>query len=132
MTKIPLRRAQLNNRPKDGLDVTVKSAPQWLQPFAPTWAMVRAGKEGTMSEADYTDQYRKILAVVSPHTWEQLNEAGRKMESITFLCYCKDGEFCHTNLLIDWLIKHFPGQYERGEPNNQRQEKPLLFKRQIP
>jgi hypothetical protein len=43
-----------------GVDVTVKSAEGFARSFAPSWSMVMGYKNGTLTEAQYTEQYMKI------------------------------------------------------------------------
>jgi uncharacterized protein YeaO (DUF488 family) len=94
------------------LDVTVKSAKGWARELAPTWGMVRGYKDGTMSAADYTRQYRQLLANFGLLDLDRFSEVNDN--HVTFLCYCPDGAFCHTHLLIDWLCERFPDVFEDG------------------
>lgn len=92
------------------LDVTVKSAKSLGRNFAPTWAMVMGHKSGILTNDNYTIQYLEKLDRLY---WPPLLEKLQKSEHITFLCYCKDDDFCHTYLLIDYLIEHFPDTFKK-------------------
>ena len=115
MPKIILARAPMTRRlcEPNPLDVTVKSAKGWASMLAPTWTMVRGYKDGTLSEADYTVAYREILKRKVPLVIGHLRLG---VPAITFLCYCPDGAFCHTHLLIDLLCEHYPEDFEDGRP----------------
>lgn len=110
---ITLERAQLGQG-KRGLDITVKSCKPWLRPLAPTWDMVLQGKSGGMAQEKYTEHYLEILSRVEPDLWTHLQRLGREHGGLRFLCYCPDGAFCHTHLLIDFLLEWWPTTYRDG------------------
>jgi hypothetical protein len=31
--------------------------------------------------------------------------------TITVLCFCRDGQFCHKVLLVEWLTRHYAGGF---------------------
>ena len=95
---VKLSRAQIRPGVK-GVDVTVKSAVGFARSFAPTWKMVMGYKNGTLTEAQYTEQYMKILDAVSVEAWRWLYAQAVNGE-VVLLCYCRDGWFCHTHLII--------------------------------
>lgn len=95
MTK--LMRAQIG-RNVIGIDTTVKSAQGIWRAFAPRWEMVLGYKNGTVSEAEYTVQYEQILTRVPD----------------TVCCYCRSRSFCHTHLIIDFAVRHWPDQFQDG------------------
>jgi hypothetical protein len=68
---VKLSRAQIRPGVK-GVDVTVKLAVGFARSFAPTWKMVMGYKNGTLIEAQYTEQYMKILDAVSVEAWRWL------------------------------------------------------------
>lgn len=103
-----LRRAQIGKA--EGIDTTVKSAKGSWKAFAPTWAMVMGVKEKRMTEAQYAEQYLAILANVHAHVWAEL----ANQEQATLLCYCRDGWFCHTHLIIDYAVKQWPERFSDG------------------
>lgn len=82
------------------LDTTVKTGyPQ----VAPTWEMVMGHKALTITDDEYTLQYKKILNYWwfrDPGFFEWILDQPK----IAFGCYCKgDGRFCHRHVLVDYL-----------------------------
>ena len=110
--KIALFRGQ--TKVDRGLDITAKSASGVRsKKLAPSWAMVLAVKNGSLSQSDYTEQYHTQLEELGRDFWIALGQYARsKGGAITFLCYCpsKDAEgkpyFCHTRLVCRWLADH--------------------------
>lgn len=87
----------------DGLDISVKSAPEDGQAFIPTWEMVMGYKKRTMSQEEYVKRYREKMRkslVNSREKWDKLLSRPR----VTLLCYCHTGEFCHRYLLAAMLV----------------------------
>lgn len=81
------------------LDITIKSG---QVAFAPTWEMVAGSKSGQMTEAQYEQEYRRLMASSQEHyheQWEKLLHT----EEIAICCYCRKGTFCHRYLLKDIL-----------------------------
>lgn len=110
---IILRRAQIGK--SEGLDVTVKSAPEWLMPLTPTWHMVWAHKQGRMTDAEYEKSYYQILDRIPMHVITKLVEYARgHSNQITFLCYCRNGAFCHTYLLCSYLARNYSDLFENA------------------
>jgi hypothetical protein len=103
---VKLSRAQIRPEVK-GVDVTVKSAKGFARSFAPTWSMVMGYKNGILTEAQYTAQYRKILDAVSVEAWRWLY-AQAVNDEVVLLCFCRDGQFCHTNLIIRYAVEKYP------------------------
>jgi len=97
-----------------GVDTTVKSATGLWKAFAPTWTMVMGVKHGQLSHDDYTAQYHAMLAQVDANVWEALAQH----ERVTFLCYCRDGWFCHTHLLIDYAVAPWPERFSDGREDS--------------
>jgi uncharacterized protein YeaO (DUF488 family) len=118
MNKIILNRGQMATRHTvpNPIDVTIKSAKQPFKQLAPSWGMVMGYKAGTMSDATYTELYRNILAKVA---WDPIIKYLRQYDHVTFMCYCQDGEFCHTHLLIDYMTSHFGTSVIDGRPLQQ-------------
>ena len=110
--KIKLNRAQMRYSGTDRLDITVKSANNWAKRLAPTWGMVWDHKNGSLSDEEYTYRYLHIIDSLGIPI-DELLEFG-KDSSITFVCYCSDGKFCHTHLLIDYLVDKCPESFEDG------------------
>ena len=86
----------------DALDITVKSGDPC---FAPTWSMVMGYKDGSLTEADYTEAYTRLMRQSlkdNPDRWLQVAQS----RTVTFLCYCKAGTFCHRYILVDLMTKY--------------------------
>ena len=98
-----------------GIDTTVKSAQELWRTFAPRWEMVIGHKKGTVSDAEYTEQYAKILDRVPDVVWDTLAER----ETQTLLCYLRNGWFCHTHLIIAYAIGHWPERFLDGRTPGQ-------------
>lgn len=89
----------------DAVDTTVKSAStDEGRALAPTWDMVMGYKEGRLTDAQYTDQYLKLLReryAKDPAPFLSLLQRERTV----LLCYCADGEFCHRHIAQGVLLK---------------------------
>ncbi len=107
MTK--LMRAQIG-RGVPGIDTTVKSAQGIWRAFAPQYPMVMGHKAGTVSDAQYIAHHEPILARVPALVWDTLAEH----ETQTLLCYCRNGWFCHTHLIIAYAIEQWPNRFQDG------------------
>ena len=105
---VKLTRAQIRPGVK-GVDATVKSAVG----FAPTWKMVMGYKNGTLTEAQYTEQYMKILDAVSVEAWRWLYAQAAEGGEVTLLCYCRDEWFCHTRLIIQYATEKYPKAFSK-------------------
>ncbi|RMH36692.1 MAG: DUF488 family protein [Nitrospirae bacterium] len=103
-----LKRAQIGKAA--GIDTTVKSASGIWKAFAPTWDMVMGIKHGTLSEAEYRARYAAILERVPAQVWDKLAER----DEAILLCYCRDGWFCHTHLIIDFAVRNWPDRFQDG------------------
>lgn len=80
------------------VDTTVKGKSKL---FAPTWDMVMGHKNGTLSDEDYTKQYRHRMIqswLANREEWEAFL---RREEPVAIACYCNVGCFCHRLLLKD-------------------------------
>ena len=83
------------------VDTTVKTGDSI---FAPTWDMVMAYKDGTLSESDYTKLYIELLrSSYRDHKGDWIEIL--KLPKAAIACYCKAGDFCHRLLLRDALEK---------------------------
>ena len=106
LTRKPLR---AKASPDDGCRILTTWKAGHL--FSPSKKLVEDLRAGEIGEERYKDlyyvfdfPYERDIKV-----WIQgLRDAGA--EKITFLCYCADGEFCHTHLAIDRLLRDF-GKY---------------------
>lgn len=92
------------------IDTSVKLSAGIWRAFAPTWDMVMGYKHGTVSEAQYTAQYRDILDRVPETVWAQL----ATYPQATVFCFCRDEWFCHTHVLIDYAIARWPERFSDG------------------
>lgn len=105
MSKVTLTRSPMNSI---GLDITVKSAKGSARLLAPTWTLVMGLKEGKITQEQYTAHYYKILEMnLDQYIVDSLAKKDRN-----FKCYCANGEFCHTYLLINYLISKYPHQFQ--------------------
>ena len=83
----------------DRLDITVKGQDPIGKAFAPTWDMVMGIKKNTMSQEEYVNRYAKILANIPPRILHDI----LSRESVTLVCFCKPGTFCHRYLAAMFL-----------------------------
>jgi DNA polymerase III epsilon subunit-like protein/uncharacterized protein YeaO (DUF488 family) len=111
---VALKRGQIG-RARSGLllDVTAKSATGWATAFAPTWEMVSGHKGGTMGDSEYRRLYGEILDAAGEAAFERLWQFGAD-GTVKLLCYCPDGRFCHTHLLVDYAVKRYPKWFSDG------------------
>jgi len=92
---IILSRSQINK--SEGIDITVKSSKGMARLLAPTWELVLSLKRAAIDENAYTAQYLEML---------------RSLDFPFILqCHCRDEWFCHTCLLIEWLIQRRPDRF---------------------
>ena len=98
------------------LDITVKSATGWARAFAPTWKIVMEHKHGKIDDAGYTREYRDILKAIDPRVVFQLFDLGQTSPDkiVTLLCFCRDGQFCHTHLAVDYLVDRYSDLFIDG------------------
>lgn len=131
MSVVRLRRAQIG-KSSGGLDVTVKSSSGWAAAFAPTWEMVSGYKAGRLSDAAYGKLYEEILDRAGAEAFRRLHACGSERGgSLTLLCYCPGGRFCHTHLLIDHAVRKYgelfsDGRRKRAEKDEGRHMKHVL------
>jgi hypothetical protein len=102
----------------DRADITVKGKVWPYSLLAPTWEMVTTYKEGKLPQWDYAIKYFSLLfnRVAFPGAGkaalEQIREAHR--ESITLVCFCPAGAFCH-RILAARLFEELNFGVYRGE-----------------
>ena len=91
------------------LDITVKSAVGWGAVFAPTWEMVRAYKRRNLNPQDFDNEYASqyyalLISRYSTNEWafKMLHDKA-VTESVTVVCFCRKGNFCHRYLLCDFM-----------------------------
>jgi len=111
---VVLRRAQIGHvKTGNTIDITVKSAVGWARAFAPTWDMVSAYKSGIMGESEYRNKYEVLLDAVGEEPFRRLWEFGDG-GIVKLLCYCPNGKFCHSHLMIDFAVKRYPQWFSDG------------------
>lgn len=97
--------AQYRYSGPDRVDITVKGQhPTWRH-FAPTWDMVMGVKKGSITEDEYIRRYLIILDAIPQQIWGILLQ----METITFVCFCKEHNFCHRNIVTNYICSSIPG-----------------------
>lgn len=110
--------AQYRYAGQDRLDITVKGNCPAGKEFAPTWPMVMGVKNGSMTEAEYTEQYFSLLIgrykADSETTINLVNMVSDR--DLTVVCFCPNGSFCHRYLLVRYLSHNWDVQYG-GERN---------------
>lgn len=85
----------------DRTDITVKGQHEDGKAFAPRWDMVMGHKNGTVSSAQYTEEYWKILNNVPPKSWYWLLSKQER----TLVCFCNKGAFCHRDILAQYVTQ---------------------------
>lgn len=86
----------------DRLDITAKGQHPLGRIFAPTKQLVWAYKQGNISQPDYVNEYYTMMLNSYhryPHVWHYI----ASLDTITFVCFCKPGKFCHRVLLTDYF-----------------------------
>ena len=102
------------NFPKNSLYIQIStSSPDrfipsfFIKAVFPDWnTMVKPYKEGLINEAEYTKRYRKKLDSNKGEilkTMKAFDSSRFKERATIMLCYCKKGNFCHRNILREWL-----------------------------
>ena len=76
--------------------------------LAPTWPMVKGFKDHQINEAEYTDQYRKLLVRRWPAVKRWLDSLDSKD---VYLCCWERTGFCH-RYLVAKLIRKFRPELE--------------------
>ena len=73
--------------------------------FAPSYALLRAGKRGEISWPEYAERYRGELRELwrrrGPELFGELLE--RCAEGRALVCFCPDAEECHRSVLAEVL-----------------------------
>jgi hypothetical protein len=88
-----------------------RATPTWakvdqkLMGLAPTWKMIK------MPIVEYVGEYKKILARIDPNAFVQSLDG-----DCILYCYEKPSDFCHRQMVSDWLRQHVAGveSYEVG------------------
>ena len=100
--KFKIWTAQYKYSGKDRIDITAKSAVYPWNVFAPTWEMVREYKRSGNKDV-YIKQYKAIIDKAFELHTQQLSNLLNSDRTITLVCFCRSGDFCHRVL----LAKHF-------------------------
>ena len=100
--KLKIWTAQYKYSGKDRIDITAKSAVYPWNVFAPTWEMVREYKRSGNKDV-YIKQYKTIIDKAFELHTQQLSNLLNSDKTITLICFCRSGDFCHRVL----LAKHF-------------------------
>jgi hypothetical protein len=72
--------------------------------LTPTWEMVNAHKDQTITDAEYAERYLALLRwrySASPQMFLDIFNRPR----VVLTCYCADGAFCHRHLAVEVLEK---------------------------
>lgn len=95
--------AQYRYAGSDRFDITVKGQDGMGLHFAPTWNMVTDHKKGIITDQQYVDMYIPILQSIPVHVLDWfLSEPVR-----TLVCFCPENNFCHRNILVNYLTQTF-------------------------
>jgi protein gp37 len=98
--------AQMGVDDPDALDITVKSATDWVGKFlTPSWDIVMGHKRGDISDDEYTSRYKQMLReryaagsnTATIHHWL------RTTDRVVLKCYCREGKFCHRHIAAQVL-----------------------------
>lgn len=96
-----LSRAQVK---QDGYAITAgqESKLPWpLGALCPRWSLVKGYKAGKIDIPEYLARYlQQLNSKLGAKELAAIYELG----DLTFLCYCRDGQFCHTYYAIKWLV----------------------------
>lgn len=98
----------------DRIDITVKGNDPLFKGLAPTWDMVNAYKAGRLSAVNYATKYFNLIDSrinQGDQSAMNLHRAFLENGSITLVCFCPSGNFCHRYLLAhkitnDWGIAY--------------------------
>lgn len=92
-----------------GVDVTAKTATGWAARLSPSWVLVRGVREGAIGRKAFRWAYENMMKrAVTEKLLGSILQAGPE---VIFLCYCRNGGFCHTYLLIHWLCLKYPALF---------------------
>lgn len=92
------------NIPKELKRISIsRFTPSWatvdleMKTLAPSADLLNRYKDGLVSDEAYTAEYVEYLRSLDPF------EVGNSIQDSVLLCYEKDGDFCHRNLVANWL-----------------------------
>jgi hypothetical protein len=102
---IKLKRSRLHSG-TPGIAITARAnlivSPSWTKLVGPY-------KSGTISAFDYYCTYMDHL---EKNMEKVLDWALELNHDTTFLCFCHNGQFCHTHILIKFLVEIAPESFE--------------------
>lgn len=75
--------------------------------LAPTWDLVRAVKNGSITEDEYAVEYLKLIKKRGASPYRTLADLG---DDAILLCYEKPSDFCHRHIVAWWM------EQELGKP----------------
>ena len=84
-----------------------------FSPLAPEWGTIRARKRGWLDEDAFADAYyRGLVEEEAERAFRALHLVGRHAGgTVRLLCFCPDGVFCHTHLLIAYATTRFHAKF---------------------
>ncbi len=77
--------------------------------FSKGWGIVKGHQTGKVSDEEYTKVYKYILG--NKQNWPKVKawlKSLRADEDITLLCFCREGKFCHRQLIAEMIRKWRP------------------------
>lgn len=98
--------AQYQYKGEDRIDITAKSAVYPWNVFVPTWKMIFEYKRSGQTVKDrgiYAREYKVIVDKAFSLHPQHLLDLLESDRTITLVCFCRPGDFCHRVL----LAKHF-------------------------
>lgn len=87
---------------EDRMDITIGNNTN--PAFSPTWELVMLHKKKKITNEEYTNHYNKLMGVSYNHHRKEWNNV-LSMDTVTFVCYCGKGNFCHRVLLAKLFEK---------------------------
>lgn len=99
---LTIHTAQYRYNGPDRIDITIKGATAPWSCFAPTWDMVMEYKK-TGDKEVYIAQYNAIIQKVMVGRYKSVQALLNQDRTITLVCFCRPGEFCHRVLLAKHL-----------------------------
>ena len=113
---VHLTRSRYDQGP--GLNVTAASAVGWARDLAPPWSLVRRYKAGDLTDETYTEIYTRQLETLPAEIFDVIYETGlaQPRQRLVFQCFCLAGAFCHTHILIDYLVQRYPARFCDARP----------------
>jgi len=110
---LKINTAQYRVMVPDRLDITAKSKDPIGKVFAPSWDIIMGLKNSSITQDEYTEAYQKQMISSYTHNTEVWKSVAER-ESVTFICFCKPGDFCHRVLLVGYFCDLYGAIY-KGE-----------------